>query len=76
MRLNILKLNEYNPADHIQPRTHEGAPSPVLSAEQMLRRAKKWSPYRSVAAWYMWRACDLDALSRAKTTDPATDMTK
>jgi len=46
------------------------------TAEQMLRRAKKWSPYRSVAAWYMWRACDLDALSRAKTTDPATDMTK
>ena len=46
------------------------------TAEQMLRRAKKWSPYRSVAAWYMWRACDLDALSRAKTTDPATDMTQ
>ena len=39
MRLNILKLNEYNPADHIQPRTHEGAPAPVLSAEQMLRRS-------------------------------------
>lgn len=32
--------------------------------EVMLRRAKRWSPYRSVAAWYMWRACDLDAASR------------
>jgi 3-methyladenine DNA glycosylase/8-oxoguanine DNA glycosylase len=21
-------------------------------------------PYRSVAAWYLWRACDLDAASR------------
>jgi len=27
--------------------------------EVMHRRAKKWMPYRSVASWYMWRACDL-----------------
>jgi len=27
----------------------------------MLRRAKKWQPYRSVASWYLWRACDLAA---------------
>jgi DNA-3-methyladenine glycosylase II len=26
---------------------------------QMVRRAEKWRPYRSVAAWYLWRACDL-----------------
>ena len=32
--------------------------------EVMLRRAKRWAPYRSVAAWYMWRACDLDTASR------------
>ena len=32
--------------------------------EVMLRRAKRWAPYRSVAAWYLWRACDLDAASR------------
>ncbi len=25
----------------------------------MLRRAEKWRPWRSVASWYMWRACDL-----------------
>lgn len=25
----------------------------------MFRRARKWAPYRSVASWYMWRACDL-----------------
>jgi DNA-3-methyladenine glycosylase II len=28
----------------------------------MLKRAKRWVPYRSVAAWYMWRACDLAAV--------------
>jgi 60 kDa SS-A/Ro ribonucleoprotein len=39
MRLNILKLSEYNPTDVTPLRTHEGAPAPVLTAEQMLRRS-------------------------------------
>jgi DNA-3-methyladenine glycosylase II len=29
--------------------------------EVMIKRARRWAPYRSVAAWYMWRACDLAA---------------
>jgi len=32
----------------------------------IFRRAQRWAPYRSVASWYMWRACDL-----AKNTAPA-----
>jgi DNA-3-methyladenine glycosylase II len=32
----------------------------------VFRRAKRWVPYRSVASWYLWRACDL-----AKKTAPA-----
>ena len=36
MRLNILKLNDY---DRTPLRTHEGAPATVLSAEEMLRRS-------------------------------------
>ena len=39
MRLNILKLNHYHQADAIGPRTHEGAPAKVMSAEQALRRS-------------------------------------
>jgi DNA-3-methyladenine glycosylase II len=31
------------------------------TAEQMVRRAEKWKPWRSVASWYLWRACDLQA---------------
>jgi DNA-3-methyladenine glycosylase II len=27
--------------------------------DAMLRRAKRWAPYRSIASWYLWRACDL-----------------
>ena len=30
------------------------------------KRARKWSPYRSVASWYLWRACDL-----ARKSEPA-----
>jgi DNA-3-methyladenine glycosylase II len=26
---------------------------------EMERRARKWQPWRSVASWYLWRACDL-----------------
>ena len=28
-------------------------------AEVLLRRGKRWAPYRSMASWYLWRACDL-----------------
>lgn len=33
----------------------------LATPEQMERRAKKWTPWRSVASWYLWRACDLAA---------------
>ena len=29
--------------------------------KQLQRIGEKWRPYRSVAAWYFWRALDLDA---------------
>src|ERR1700761_8288459 len=28
-------------------------------AEQMQRRVARWKPWRSVASWYLWRACEL-----------------
>lgn len=31
----------------------------LAKPEAMLRRAEKWRPWRSVASWYLWRACDL-----------------
>jgi DNA-3-methyladenine glycosylase II len=27
----------------------------------MLKRAKRWQPWCSVATWYLYRACDLAA---------------
>jgi len=41
------------------PKTRALTAADLPKADVMLKRAKKWSPYRSVASWYMWRACDL-----------------
>jgi DNA-3-methyladenine glycosylase II len=32
----------------------------------VFKRGERWKPFRSVASWYLWRACDL-----AKKTEPA-----
>jgi len=34
--------------------------------EVLFKRGQRWAPFRSVASWYLWRACDL-----AKGTPPA-----
>ena len=28
------------------------------SADEFIRIAEKWRPYRSIASWYLWRAID------------------
>ncbi len=38
---------------------HKVTPDLLATAEQIERRAEKWRPWRSVASWYLWRACDL-----------------
>jgi DNA-3-methyladenine glycosylase II len=37
------------------PFTNEMLPKPA----EMLKRGQRWKPWRSVASWYLWRACDL-----------------
>lgn len=46
------------------PKSRAITAAELPKADIMLKRAKRWAPYRSVAAWYLWRACDLDAASR------------
>ena len=48
------------------PKTRALVAADLPKADVLLKRAKKWAPYRSVASWYLWRACDL-----AKGTQPA-----
>jgi DNA-3-methyladenine glycosylase II len=42
-----------------RPLKAEDLPKPDV----LFRRGQRWKPYRSVASWYMWRACDLAANS-------------
>ena len=49
-----LTFGKLKPADKVTP---ADLPKP----EEMVKRAKKWHPWCSVASWYLWRACDLAA---------------
>jgi DNA-3-methyladenine glycosylase II len=48
------------------PKTRALAAEDLPKPEVLLKRGKKWAPFRSVASWYLWRACDL-----AKSGEPA-----
>jgi DNA-3-methyladenine glycosylase II len=48
------------------PKTRALEAADLPKPEVLLKRGKKWAPFRSVASWYLWRACDL-----AKTTPPS-----
>jgi DNA-3-methyladenine glycosylase II len=47
------------------PKTRALEAEDLPKPEVMLKRGKRWAPFRSVASWYLWRACDL-----AKSTAP------
>jgi len=35
-----------------------GGDLPPRTRQQLIRFAKRWEPWRSVATWYMWRSLD------------------
>jgi DNA-3-methyladenine glycosylase II len=41
------------------PKSRELASKDLPKPDVLFRRGLRWKPYRSVASWYMWRACDL-----------------
>jgi DNA-3-methyladenine glycosylase II len=47
------------------PKTRALEAADLPKPEVLLKRGKRWAPFRSVASWYLWRACDL-----AKSTAP------
>ncbi len=44
----------------------------LADPEAMLRRARRWQPWRSVAGWYLWRASDMHS---EKAKPPAAQGT-
>jgi len=47
-----LTFQKLKPTDKVTP---GDLPTPA----EMEKRARRWQPWRSVASWYLWRACDL-----------------
>ncbi len=39
--------------------------------KKLLRMAETWRPYRSVAAWYLWRSLSLPAISASRSASPS-----
>lgn len=48
------------------PKSRPLASKDLPKPDVVFRRGQRWAPFRSVASWYLWRACDL-----ARTTEPA-----
>jgi DNA-3-methyladenine glycosylase II len=48
------------------PKSRPLEASDLPKPDAVFRRGQRWAPFRSVASWYMWRACHL-----AKNTAPA-----
>ncbi|MFP5237775.1 MAG: DNA-3-methyladenine glycosylase family protein [Acidobacteriota bacterium] len=48
------------------PKTRAIAAEDLPKPDVVFKRGMRWKPFRSVASWYLWRACDL-----AKGTPPS-----
>jgi DNA-3-methyladenine glycosylase II len=48
------------------PKTRPLAAEDLPKPDVVFKRGMRWKPFRSVASWYLWRACDL-----ARTTEPS-----
>jgi DNA-3-methyladenine glycosylase II len=43
------------------PKSRPLASKDLPKPDAVFRRGQRWAPFRSVASWYLWRACDLAA---------------
>ena len=41
------------------PKSRPVAAEDLPKPDVVFKRGMRWSPFRSVATWYLWRACDL-----------------
>jgi len=41
------------------PKTRALVAEDLPKPDVVFKRGKRWAPFRSVASWYLWRACDL-----------------
>jgi DNA-3-methyladenine glycosylase II len=53
------------------PKTRPVEAADLPAPDVVFKRGRRWAPFRSVASWYLWRACDL-----SKNTPPAGRSTR
>ena len=77
-RPNVLPVDDYGVRKgfaltfgKLKP-TDKVTPMDLPKPDVMIRRAKKWQPWCSIASWYLWRACDL-ANNKTMTLPGAKD---
>ncbi|MGH9589254.1 MAG: DNA-3-methyladenine glycosylase family protein, partial [Terracidiphilus sp.] len=74
-RPNVLPVNDYGVRKGFAltfmrvPRSRSLASNDLPKPDAVFRRGVRWAPYRSVASWYLWRACDL-----AKGAQPTGEL--
>jgi DNA-3-methyladenine glycosylase II len=51
------------------PKTRPVEAADLPKPDVLFRRGRRWAPFRSVASWYLWRACDLDKEKRTGNRD-------
>ena len=67
-RPDILPTGDYGVRKAFSHLYRRGRPT---TPESLIRHAKNWQPYRSVASWYLWRSLDLLASSSDVSPDQA-----
>lgn len=69
-RPNVLPVTDYGVRKGFAltfmrvPRSRPLASNDLPKPDAVFRRGMRWTPYRSVASWYLWRACDLAKLAQ------------
>lgn len=59
-RLDILPIDDFGVRNGFSIAYNRPMPKP----KQLLAFGERWKPYRSIAAWYMWRAVDLKKVKK------------
>jgi DNA-3-methyladenine glycosylase II len=71
-RPNVLPVTDYGVRKGFAltfqrvPKSRPIEAADLPAPDVVFKRGQRWAPYRSVASWYLWRACDLH-----KITPPA-----
>lgn len=55
MRPDVLPVDDIGLQNAVSRHYYKGRP---LTRKQLVKFAKRWEPWRSVATWYMWRSLD------------------